>query len=80
MKATVYKCKKCSALCNGSGVSFELVPVETKKIMLLSMSSEMDHYPDHACGQEHMVQIFHEELARLKGSENIGVDEAVERR
>ena len=66
MKKTTYECKKCGAKCNGAGVSFSLIAAADNKAASISMSSDMDAFQDHDCGQEHMSVIFNEAMAAMK--------------
>ena len=65
MKKTTYECKKCGKACNGGGVSF--IITEAKDTISIVLGNDMDQLPEHACGEEHMVQVFAAAVRKIKG-------------
>ena len=74
MKKTTYECKKCGKTCNGGGVSF--IVVEGVGIATIIMSDKMDEFREHACGEEHAVQVLADAVRKIKGGEPTGKPES----
>jgi len=72
MNKLIQECKKCGIKCNGGGIGY--IIVEAQNSIAIVIGNELAQLPDHACGEEHMLQIFAEAVRKLK-TEDHGQEE-----